>query len=158
MKAKLPKRRKCKSCLKHFAPKYMVQPCCDLQCMFDLDAKKRALKPVVIKPKKSSRGLKGKAVSTEDREYHDKLCALGCIACRKDGCVNTYCVPHHIDGRTKPGAHRLVIPLCYPHHQGDGSIVPAIHHNKARFESKYGKQLELLAECNALLQQQGEAA
>ena len=69
---------------------------------------------------------------------------FGCIACYLDGIKNTHVSIHHIDGRTKPGAHSRVLPLCAPHHQTGGEDAPAIHPWKARFEAKYGKQWDLL--------------
>jgi hypothetical protein len=73
---------------------------------------------------------------------------VGCIACLLDGFLTTYVSIHHIDGRTKPGCHLLVLPLCAPHHQQDDSDMAcriAVHPNKARFEARYGSQYELLA-------------
>lgn len=84
-------------------------------------------------------------------ELHDRLAAQGCVACRKDGRFNDYVSIHHVDGRTKPGCHLLVLPLCAPHHQDDGSGTIAVHPWKARFEKRYGQQLDLVAECMALL-------
>jgi hypothetical protein len=74
------------------------------------------------------------------------MAALGCIACRKDGVQNQYVSIHHIDGRSKPGAHSRVLPLCYWHHQSGDQEAPSVHPWKARFEAKYGKQADLLAE------------
>jgi hypothetical protein len=85
---------------------------------------------------------------------HDRLAALGCIACMKDGVFSPLVSIHHIDGRTKPGCHQLVLPLCAGHHQdgtGEDKTLIAVHPWKARFEARYGTQLELLAECNYLL-------
>ena len=76
---------------------------------------------------------------------------VGCIACHMDGRINHHISIHHIDGRTKPGAHRNVLPLCGPHHQTGGESAPSIHPWKARFEAKYGTQAELLAKCNQLI-------
>jgi hypothetical protein len=94
------------------------------------------------------------AVTAEEKALWSRLAALGCIACMKDGVFNTYVSIHHVDGRTKPGCHKLVLPLCAPHHQQDdtdpvGRI--AVHPNKARFERRYGSQVELIAQCVRLL-------
>ena len=62
---------------------------------------------------------------------------------------------HHIDGRTKPGAHRKVLPLCAGHHQdgtGNDKSRIAVHPYKRRFEARYGSQMELKALCDALLE------
>lgn len=97
--------------------------------------------------------MKGSTPSKADRELWDELASLGCIACRKDGRFNSLVSIHHIDGRTKPGAHRKVLPLCAGHHQ-DGTGAPgliAVHPYKARFEAKYGRQAELLDDCLQML-------
>ena len=56
---------------------------------------------------------------------------------------------HHSEGRTKPLAHILVLPLCAGHHQ-DGTGAPgllAIHPWKRQFVSDYGREIDLLADC-----------
>lgn len=97
--------------------------------------------------------MKGSTPSKADRELWDNMASLGCIACRKDGIFNSLVSIHHIDGRTKPGAHRKVLPLCAGHHQ-DGTGAPgliAVHPWRARFEARYGRQLDLLDDCLQLL-------
>lgn len=98
--------------------------------------------------------MKGRAPNKSEKQFHDSMAQIGCIACRKDGMFNPVVSIHHIDGRTKPGAHKLALPLCYPHHQGDGKVVPSVHGNKRQFENRYGTQRQLLAECNELLRGQ----
>ena len=97
--------------------------------------------------------MKGKNRTAEEKRLHDKIARVGCIACRHDGWTNFEVSIHHIDGRTKPGAHLKVLPLCAGHHQ-DGTGIPglvAVHPWKARFEAQYGKQDELLAEVMGLI-------
>ena len=82
------------------------------------------------------------------------ISSVGCIACFKDGRINDYATIHHIDGRTKKGSHSKVLPLCAEHHQHSdldplGRI--GVHPYKARFEKKYGAQLDLLAEVMAMI-------
>lgn len=89
--------------------------------------------------------MKGRARTTEEEGLHDRIAALGCIACRQDGIYNSWVSIHHVHGRTRPDAHKHVLPLCHPHHQGDGSVL-AVHQNKARWEDKYGKQDDLVRE------------
>lgn len=63
---------------------------------------------------------------------------------------------HHVDGRTKAGAHFKVLPLCAGHHQ-DGTGAPgliAVHPWKARFQERYGTQQDLLREVEQLLEKQ----
>lgn len=102
------------------------------------------------KPMKKSRGLKGRAPTVAESSFMDAVASLGCIACAKDGKENPLVSLHHIDGRTKPGAHLLVLPLCAGHHQdgtGEDRTMIAVHPYKARFEARYGTQQELLCEC-----------
>ena len=68
---------------------------------------------------------KQRAVTAEEKEMWNRLAQLGCVACMKDGHYNTNVSIHHCDGRTKPDCHKLVLPLCGPHHQDDGSGVPS---------------------------------
>jgi hypothetical protein len=87
-----------------------------------------------------------------DKQYWNALAeTIGCIACRIDGHHNPVVSIHHCDGRTKPGAHRKVLPLCAEHHQTGGQDAPSIHPWKARFEAKYGTQEYLMDKCNELL-------
>lgn len=116
--------------------------------------------PKLAKPMKS-RGMKGRPPTAEEARFMDAIASLGCIACKKDGWHNPDVSVHHIDGRTKPGAHFLVLGLCAGHHQhgtGPNPTLIAVHPYKARFEERYGTQRELLAECVAVLEQQKEAA
>jgi hypothetical protein len=92
--------------------------------------------------------LKGTTPTKDEKALWSRMAAYGCVACRKDGWHNAEVSIHHIDGRTKPGAHRKVLPLCAGHHQ-DGTGIPgliAVHPWKSRFEGRYGTQAELLAE------------
>lgn len=100
--------------------------------------------------------MKGTTPTKADKQLWDALAGLGCIACHKDGRNNPLVSIHHIDGRTKPGAHGRVLPLCGQHHQHDDTD-PAgrigVHPYKARFEAKYGRQADLLNECMGLIGQ-----
>lgn len=83
---------------------------------------------------------------------------VGCIACRIDGKFNDHCSIHHIDGRTKPDAHKNVLPLCAGHHQdgtGQDKTMIAVHPYKTRFEKKYGTQEELLEKSLQILKDKG---
>lgn len=101
--------------------------------------------------RKASMKTKQRAVAPAEKVLWDRLATLGCIACMKDGRYNPHVSIHHVDGRTKPGCHQLVLPLCAPHHQDDGSGALAVHPWKARFEKRYGSQLDLVAECMEML-------
>lgn len=96
--------------------------------------------------------MKGTTPSAEAKRYHDKLCqVVGCIACRKEGNFNDMVSVHHVEGRTRPGCHMKVLPLCGPHHQPLIQGVQSVHGNKYRFEQLYGTQRELMDECNRIL-------
>jgi hypothetical protein len=93
---------------------------------------------------------------TRAEKAHWSLLAekVGCIACRLDGRPNPHVSIHHVDGRTKPGCHMLVLPLCGPHHQQDDTDPLdrcAVHPNKADFERVYGKQADLIELCERIL-------
>ncbi len=106
--------------------------------------------------RKATMKSKQRPVTAEEKVYWDRLAALGCIACMKDGRFNDHVSIHHVDGRTKPGCHMLVLPLCAPHHQRDDTDPlhrVAVHPNKARFEKLYGTQEELMAICAELLKE-----
>lgn len=94
-----------------------------------------------------------------EKLYWSRLVStVGCIACRLDGTVNNHVSIHHINGRTRPGAHMQVLPLCAGHHQ-DGTdndkTKIAVHPWKRRFEAQYGTQEWLKAKCNEILKGQG---
>lgn len=112
----------------------------------------RAREPKPSTPPKpmTSRGMKGRPPIADEARFMSAIADLGCIACRKDGWHNSDVSVHHIDGRTKPGAHLLVLPLCAGHHHDSTGPKPtliAVHPYKARFEQRYGAQRALLAEC-----------
>lgn len=101
-----------------------------------------------------SRGMKGRPPTAEESRFMDAIGSLGCAACWKDGIENHFASIHHIDGRTKPDAHFKVLNLCAGHHQagtGEDKTLIAVHPDKARFEARYGTQMELLAECIELI-------
>jgi hypothetical protein len=101
--------------------------------------------------------MKGKAPTKAEKQFHDRVASLGCIACKKENFFNPWVSIHHIDGRTKPGAHMKVLPLCGPHHQDSGdSRFISVHPWKARFEFKYGTQEDLLAEIMKELNERDE--
>ena len=111
--------------------------------------------------RKASLKSKERAVTAAEKLLWTRLAALGCVACKKDGNFNTHVSIHHVDGRTKPGCHQLVLPLCAGHHQdgtGEDKTLIAVHPWKARFEARYGTQVELMDECAQLLFEQQDAA
>jgi hypothetical protein len=98
--------------------------------------------------------VKGSTPTKAEKELWSRMAGLGCVACLQDGIRNSLVSIHHIDGRTKPGAHKKVLPLCAPHHQQDDTDPMhriAVHPNKAKFERQYGTQIELLHQVMLLL-------
>ena len=86
----------------------------------------------------------------EEKVFIDRICQIGCIVCRNNGYHTPFVTPHHINGRTKPGAHKEVIPLCSMHHQvgsADKHWVSRHADGKAAFEKAYGKEEDLLKQC-----------
>lgn len=110
--------------------------------------------PAKPPPKRPGRGLKGRPPTAAERAFMDAAGKIPCLACALDGRHNPAISLHHIDGRTKPGAHFLVLPLCAPHHQQDDSDPLgriSVHGRKASFTARYGTELELLAHLRSLL-------
>lgn len=109
------------------------------------------------KPKPKGLKTKQRAVLPAEKLYWDRLATeIGCVACMKDGHYNPHVSIHHVDGRTKPGCHMLVLPLCGPHHQHDSMDLAGrvgVHPYKARFEKMYGTQDELMALCAQFLKE-----
>jgi len=95
--------------------------------------------------------MKGRRPNAEERRWLASICELGCIVCRKEFGLFTEASPHHIDGKTKPGAHLKTIPLCGRHHQIPGDGYKTRHANKTAFEKAYGTEYELLLEVVELL-------
>jgi len=93
--------------------------------------------------------VKGKTRTKAEKAHQDAVAGLGCYCCNKMGIFNDWVSIHHVDGRTKPGAHMKVIPLCSPHH--DYHQPEGLHANKARWEAKWGKQEQILIELQGML-------
>lgn len=108
----------------------------------------RKIKPAKLKSSQ-------RAVSADEKAYWSRLASeVGCVACMRDGNFNPHVSIHHIDGRTKPGCHMRVLPLCAGHHQdgtGEDKTLVAVHPWKARFEARYGPQGELQLRCDMRL-------
>lgn len=80
-----------------------------------------------------------------------KVAALGCIACRKLGYMDTPAEVHHIRtgmGMGQRNSHYNTLPLCAHHHRHGKD---AIHQSRALFEKKFGTEMELLEEVNELI-------
>ncbi len=102
--------------------------------------------------------MKGKNPTAKDKRFWDAICEIGCIVCFNTFNEFTPGTIHHIDGRTKPGAHKSVLCLCARHHQvasDTGEWVtrhgPGRKSGKAMFEAAYGTEQELLNKTMELL-------
>ena len=83
----------------------------------------------------------------------DQITNLGCIVCRLHYDCETPAEVHHIDGKTKAGAHFKTIPLCFKHHREgvNNELYVSRHPFKNEFEKRYGKEEELLSEVKKLI-------
>lgn len=70
---------------------------------------------------------------------------VGCLACRQDGYYSEAEIHHIISGNKRMG-HLWTIPLCPKHHRNGSEHEPSIHPWKKRFVTRYGSELELLAQ------------
>jgi hypothetical protein len=103
--------------------------------------------------------MKGRKPTSAEKAHMSLVGKLPCIACEKDGYYNDYVSLHHVDGRTKPGAHFKVLPLCAQHHQHDSTDPMGrvgIHPYKAGFEYIYGTSEQLLEEVSAKIEGNGQ--
>lgn len=64
----------------------------------------------------STRGMKGRTPTADERRIMDAIGKLPCICCYLRGRTNPVISLHHTDGRVKPDAHKKVLPLCAGHH------------------------------------------
>ena len=90
--------------------------------------------------------MKGRAPTSDEKKWMDFICEYGCIVCRNEYGVFSPASPHHMDGKTKPDAHFLTIPLCFNHHQSGRNDEECVarHPYKKAFEIKYGSERTLL--------------
>ena len=102
--------------------------------------------------------MKGRAQNKDEREFMAQMCGIGCIVCLNLGYETPQVTPHHMEGKTRPGAHYKIIPLCGNHHQisdQQGRWVtrhgPGKHSGKAMFEEEYGTENELYLQCLELI-------
>ena len=90
--------------------------------------------------------MKGRSPTVREKEHMDTVAQGGCYCCKQMGIENTHVSIHHTKGRTSKQAHYHVIALCSEHH--DYFQPEGLHNNKARWEAKWGKQKDIVAEIN----------
>jgi hypothetical protein len=101
---------------------------------------------------KGERAKPGKRAPTKaEREWLDAIVRFGCIACWLDGLGHRPPAVHHILRGGRRMGHLHSIGLCDPGHHQNGAALGMVsrHPWKARFEAKYGTELELLARLRA---------
>lgn len=111
----------------------------------------------------SSRGMKGRTPTADERRVMDAIGALPCVCCYMRGRTNHEISLHHTDGRVKPDAHKKVLPLCAAHH--DTPAEPEVRakypdlipfHAKGSvggpgaWRAEFGRPSEVLAYCYEL--------
>jgi hypothetical protein len=110
---------------------------------------------------KGEKAKPGKRAATKDEAaWMDAIVRYGCIACRLDGRPPRPTAVHHIlRGGVRLG-HKHTIGLCDPgHHQNGGQFgLTSRHPYKARFEAKYGTELQLLAHLQLVLVKQPDGS
>ena len=88
--------------------------------------------------------MKGRTPTAAESRHMAAVAELGCCVCRREFGVYSPAAIHHTDGKTKPGAHMRVLPICPNHHQHGGYGV-ALHAGRVEWERRYGTTAELLA-------------
>lgn len=103
--------------------------------------------------------MKGRTPTADEKRHMDAVQAMGCIVCRLELSVFSPAEIHHTDGKTKPGAHKRVMPLCFRHHREGVCCDEYVsrHPFKAEFERRHGAEEELLNHVDVLLSQEGVA-
>ena len=89
--------------------------------------------------------MKGRTPTKVEKEWLNAITSLGCIVCYLELNVFTPASIHHLEGKTKPGAHLKSIPACGRHHQIPGPGYKSRHGDgKAQFEARHGTEAYLL--------------
>ena len=97
--------------------------------------------------------LKGRAPTAGESAHMDRVQALGCIVCKLFYRMDTPCEIHHVDGKTKVGAHFRVIGLCASHHRGAPGVISRHGSGKKLFQRTYGTEAELMAKTWLMIDQ-----
>jgi len=86
-------------------------------------------------------------VSKVEKQYLDKVAALGCLICKSPAEI------HHLRmgmGMGQRNDYLHAIPLCPVHHR-TGNYGTAIHAGQKAFEKNFGSEEALLNQVNKLL-------
>jgi hypothetical protein len=89
--------------------------------------------------------LPGRAPTVEEKKYMQAVASVGCIICKLWG-NNLYSPAeiHHVDGKTKPGCHFRILPLCPGHHRIPGKTWVSRADGKKAFETAYMPEEDLI--------------
>jgi len=101
----------------------------------------------IVSMPKGPKTKPGKCAPTmAEKAWMDSITELGCIACLIDGHPGTPGAVHHILSGGRRMGHMHTICLCQPGHHMDGAQAGKVsrHPFKARFESQYGSESDLL--------------
>jgi hypothetical protein len=90
--------------------------------------------------------MQSRTPTKEEKEWMNKVADMGCIVCSEFYGADSPAEVHHLDGKTKKGAHLLTIPLCYRHHRegANNKMYVSRHPYLYEFEKRYGTQESLL--------------
>ena len=90
--------------------------------------------------------MRGRKPTTDEKRHMQKVAELNCIVCELFHFESSPAEIHHLNGKTRPGAHFKVIPLCFLHHNSkvDCDKYTSRHPHRVRFENRYGTEAELL--------------
>jgi len=102
---------------------------------------------------------KERGMTIAEDTWMESIKMLGCVVCWLHGHPKTPAAVHHILTNGKRTSHLNTLPLCDPgHHQnGDGVTKISRHPTKARFESAYGTEAELLEATQQLVARMHQA-
>lgn len=97
--------------------------------------------------------LAGRVPTREERLWMDRMVQVGCIVCRLYKKVYTPAEVHHLEGKVKPNAHLLTLPLCPCHHRLPGKAWVSRADGKKVFEAEFMPELDLLEITQALVEE-----
>lgn len=92
-------------------------------------------------------------MKAKDRKRLTKLVSFGCIVCKREIMIFMDAEIHHLrDGRGigHKKDHEKTIPLCPSHHRTGGYGI-AFHAGQREWETRHGKETELLKAVNDAL-------
>ena len=97
--------------------------------------------------------MKGRAPTADEKRHMDAVGQIGCIVCLLYLAEQSPCSIHHVDGRTKKGAHFKVLGLCAKHHDAGerNDFYVSRHPWKAEFQRRYGTEEYLMEMTNKLI-------